>query len=59
MLVLDVLVLAVRVLVSGGVPVKARLVDTVVVAEAVFVAARVAVPQGLCVVDFELLVEEL
>ena len=59
MLVLETLMLAVRVRVATTVEVKARLFETLVVADAVFVLAAVAVPQELCVGVLELLVEDV
>jgi hypothetical protein len=53
------LVLAVRVLVSRGVRVTARLFDTVVVADWVLVLAALAVAQEVCVADLELLVDDV
>jgi hypothetical protein len=51
--------LAVRVEVRPGVPVTARLFDMVVVADWDFVVAAVAVLHGLCLVLFELLVDDV
>ena len=50
---------AVRVVVSRGVRVTARLFETVFVADWLFVFAAVAVPQELCVDVFELLVDDV
>lgn len=51
--------LAVRVLVSRGVRVTARLFDTVVVADGVLVVTAVAVPREVSVVVLELLVDDV
>jgi len=51
--------LAVRVLVRSGVPVIARLVERVFVADRVFVVAAVAVLHGVCVGDLELLLDDV
>jgi hypothetical protein len=58
-LVLEVVGLAVRVLVRSGVPVIARLVERVFVADRVFVVAAVAVLHGVCVGDLELLLDDV
>ena len=59
MLVFDTLMLAVRVEVRADVRVRIMLVETVVVADWVFVLAAVADPHELCVEVFELLVDEV
>ena len=59
MLVLECVGLAVSVEVRPGLPVTARLFDMVVVADCVFVAAALAVPQEVCVADLELLVDDV
>lgn len=59
MLVLEFVGLAVRVLVSRGVRVTARLFDTVVVADGVLVVTAVAVPREVSVVVLELLVDDV
>jgi len=51
--------LAVRVEVGADVRVRIMLVETVVVADWVFVLAAVADPHELCVEVFELLVDEV
>jgi len=58
-LVLDILILAVLVNVTIPVRVVKRLVETVAVADIVFVGALVLDPQGLCVFVLELLVEDV